>query len=67
MTRYDLTVSRDSGSGEFLFQPHSGEADKFLRFEFDCIGDADLTMQDADLIIRRAKRRGLLVNDTMRT
>ena len=66
MTNYpDITASRDSNG--FAFSPHSAKADDFLFYEFGQIGTRDLTMQDADLIIRRATRRGFVVRDLLKT
>lgn len=64
----DITVRRATAdeSGLFAFIPHSQKADDFLFAEFGLIGDRDLTMQDLDVICRRAARRGLVVRDLVR-
>jgi hypothetical protein len=65
----EITVRRADPrceSGAFSFIPHSERADTFLWQQFGLIGDRDLTMQDADLIIRRAERRGFVVRDLLR-
>ena len=61
----DIILRRDE-SGDFAFIPHSRKADDFLSKQFSLIGDRDLTMQDVDVILRRAELRGLVVRDLMR-
>ena len=55
-----ITVRRDSGSGEFLFQPHSAAADAFLARKFAQV-EGDLTAADANRIIAQAKALGFVV------
>jgi hypothetical protein len=59
-TRPHITVRRDSGSGEFLFQPHSAAADAFLVRKFAQV-EGDLTAQDANRIVAQAKALGFTV------
>jgi len=63
--QYDITGRRDIASG-FILIPHTAAANVFLVNEFALVGDRDATMQDYDLIVRRARRRGFTVNDTLR-
>jgi hypothetical protein len=68
--RADITVRKADAareSGAFSFIPHSAEADDFLFFQFGLIGGRDLTAQDADMIVRRAERRGFIVRDLRHT
>ena len=60
----DITL-RSSDEG-YAFTPHSKKADDFLSGQIGLIGDRDLTMQDVDVICRRAERRGLVVRYLMR-
>lgn len=59
-TRPHITVRRDSGSGEFLFQPHSAAADAFLARKFDQV-EGDLTLTDAKRIVAQAQLLGFVV------
>jgi hypothetical protein len=63
--QYDITGKRDMAS-DFVLIPHSAAANVFLTNAFADIGDHDLTLQDYDLIVRRAQRHGFRVNDTLR-
>jgi hypothetical protein len=60
ITRPHITVRRDSGSGEFLFQPHSAAADAFLARKFAQV-EGDLNSQDAQRIITQARALNFLV------
>jgi hypothetical protein len=56
----DIVVRRDSGSGEFLFQPLSAAADAFLARKFAQV-EGDLTNQDATRIVTQARLLGFVV------
>lgn len=59
-TRPDITLRCDSGSGEFLFQPHSARGNAFLAEVFAHV-EGDLTRAEAFDIVREANALGLVV------
>jgi len=60
MVNPHITVRRDSGSGELLFQPHSAAADAFLARKFAQV-EGDLTLADAKRIVTQAQALGFVV------